>query len=254
MVYYFLILSYFSFASTCCGGGSGTSFVITSDYEHVAQVNFSHSVITHKSDSNGEIISASGLRTKEILLLSFAVRRELWQFAFQGGVISKNLRDYESSTGLLNPNFSISYEFLPEYFYSIWPRGFFSLSYTPALGKSLKNAQKKYLTDALNNSKDDLYLSLLLIKRLYDFAINFDLKVNNLGDIGEGLGLVYSFNELSFSSSLKYFQKKYTVSFSAGLSVSDYLIKVFYSDETFFTRSRNEGLEKTLGLSVRSFF
>lgn len=289
-----MLMSSASFSASCCGGGSSFPSVITGDYRAQFSLAISNSAVNGEVDSQDTYLKRYGdfKEVNEVINLSYAYA---WDNAFQVGVsfpIIKNTKVMgdirESNTGLGDPSFLGTYEFLPEVGYSyLKPRGFIYVKTNLALSPSTYNAQEIYRTDSRGAGRHSLSLGLIFSKIInrHDFQLLIEGHYNLKNEFEKGLviedslgssaliGYGYNFlksdirlglslspkmeNEIEFEgggSKTKPRSLVWNTNFMVSYAYAEYSFNFSYSDQNLVGPMKNTSLSRTLSLNILKFW
>lgn len=286
-------------AASCCGGGSSMPGPMTGD--HMAQINtgLSHSALTHSVDDKGEFRKLSNDKieiTESFNISIHYLLSDLWQIRF-GAPFKKNTLQnkvvHETSQGIGDIKTSLMYEFLPEYFYHPFkPRGFIFFEQSFNNSKSIYEAEKPYLTDAMGSGFYTSSLGLYFFKSVesWDISVSgeyhfsrperFENNSNNKFKVepGDGYSLAISCGyspifkpDLHFGVSLSYLRENasyifgdvvsrtlaktiYESSLSIGHLFNSVSYSLVFSDQSFLGLGENVFTAKSITLNMLHFF
>jgi hypothetical protein len=154
LIFLFIILSARSYASSCCGGGGSSSMIITADNKMEMSLGYSFRKDIGLTNSQGYSSLNSEQIRDESQNVDLGIHYQLldyWQLASRVSLKSKDIKKSgksESETGLSDIDIQASYEYLPEFNYSLWkPRGFLYSKLSIPTSKSLYDSQTPLFTD-----------------------------------------------------------------------------------------------------------
>lgn len=290
MAYQFIILFFIPslvFGAACCGGASGNANLITGDYKAQFNISYSNKLVTHTVDGNGDFILVNKENQKVIetsRLTGSYLLSEYWQFSATLSIIKNSYTQgtfKESTQSLTDPRLQLSYEFLPELYYSHWkPRGFLFVGRQFQMGKSIYDSKKELTSDAtsIGYSKNILGLSFYKKVKSIDasatlqyhiserrtFSNDTDLRPGNASIYSLGLGYsfrglpmrlggtyVYSYEEAKVVNSLHSQVKMYSeIGVNLSYSVNDLSYSIGLSDQSFLGKAKGILAGKSLNFGI----
>lgn len=150
----FIFLSARTYASSCCGGGGSSSMIITADNKMEMSLGYSFRKDIGQTNSQGYSSLNSEQIRDESQNVDLGIHYQLldyWQLASRVSLKSKDIKKSgktEIETGLGDIDIQATYEYLPEYNYSLWkPRGFLYSKLSIPTSKSLYDSQSTLFTD-----------------------------------------------------------------------------------------------------------
>lgn len=298
IILFFLVLISSSsvYAAACCGGGSALPVLITGDYKGQIVFTGANSAVTHDSNQNGKISERDGRQSQvaESVMLSAAYAiSPLWQI---GTSIPYKVNSHsagsaeESSRGLGDIKLQIGYEFLPEYYFSLWkPRGFLFIEQTIANSSSTYDADKPLRSDSLGNGFYTTAFGVSFIKTIYSFDYLFMGEIHQgfkrRFDVGEssftvkpsigysglvGAGHNFSNTNLRLGGTILYSREGkrsfvgdissisnsshfWEVGISISYLINDLSFSLNYKDQSFLGKAINTPLSKSINASITKF-
>ena len=288
-----LFYSGLGWTAACCGGSSTLPTLITGDYRVQLSAVGSNSAITHKADPSGNIVKrqSGNKEVREALTLTGAYQlSERWQMGARAPIRFNTYETEttkEQSSGLGDLSVVGSYEFLPEYSFSLWkPRGFAFLGQSIPVSNSAYDSTKPLQTDVISSGFFTTTVGLAFVKAIapYDFIVmgeyrrGFRRSFENGVSVrpGDGVSLLLGFGwspnssrfRYGFGMSYSYFDSneiqgkvgsaKPSHYLEGSVSVS-YLVSENHSltgsylDQSFFNVARNTLLTKSLQVSLVRF-
>ncbi len=288
----FLLLILFqvnTFGAACCGGSSALPSLITGDNGAQFSVAQSLGKVVGRTYAKDQSVFYADSKKYQTLTTSFKGAYLLSPLFQIGGGISLIHKDNsdksvkESKTLLGDADLSITYEYLPEKFYSAWkPRGFIYFKQTFPTGKSNYETTTTLLTDVSGKGQYSSALGLVFSKifKSIDWQIFSEYRHLYKDEIGktsiagssadsQGFSIGYSPNNGAIRTSIgitrnHYSDKEITINnlrqnsnreeywdFELGLAymINDSTFNLSYIDQTILGSTENTTLSRTIAIS-----
>lgn len=173
-----LLYSQQSLSAACCGGGSGGSTFLSSAQNSLFLADYSYNQIVIGSVNNDGLWrkSPEPQKVSTLSLGAAYLLSDLWQATFNIPIVTREL-GHEKFQNVGDTNFSIAYEFLPDWdYHPLRPRGLIYGGITAPTGKSPQVSNNGGL-DSSGRGFWDLQMGVLLTKliRSWDFSTNFQI-------------------------------------------------------------------------------
>jgi len=178
---FFLFALFFPFklhASSCCGGGSSSSLILLDD--DLSSISLGMNFRNDLGQTDGEgwaSFNEEGIVDKQSSLNIQWQRllNESIQIAFKSGLSEKTIfkqKRYEKKSGLSETELQTTYEFLPEYNYSLYkPRGFVFLKASIPGSPSLYDSKSNIFSDVRGTGLYSLSSGAFFIKRFSTISL-----------------------------------------------------------------------------------
>lgn len=188
MIKIFSLLFFFtyfntSYAASCCGGGSSSSLIMQGDNSQEYSLGLSYRNDLGQSDNDGFSSFNSSDITDRQGALNFQYQRQLserFQGAFKSGLIQKDIvkqKRSEHKTGFADLEMQGTYEFLPEYTYSLLkPRGFIYSRFSIPLSRSLYDSNSPVFSDVRGSGLYSLSAGSFFVKHFSDLTLKLSLE------------------------------------------------------------------------------
>ena len=282
-------------AAACCGGSSVAPLIMSKEAQSIVSFSMVKDSITHNASSSGEVQKKSSEFNTIIDQLNISGIYSLTPFIQIAGLVtylnkySQTTNFSESSSGIKNATLQMNYEFMPEYFYSLWrPRGFVFLNLTLPVGKSIYESSKAYQTDALSSGQYSSNFGVLFKKNWSEWDFSFatsiahyfsrNFKQNseiinvggnqqiscnleagfspNSGALRLGVSLDFAYQSKKEISESSLTTKNYHL--GLGLSgiyqFSNFIIGINFLDQSYFSIAKNKALTKAIGIKLNKDF
>jgi len=286
-----LLISAKTFAASCCGGGAGLPTLITGDFRAQVGVTLSKASIVARTYESGKPVFYSDNKEYESTTTKMAAGYQFDNFIQLGAETSFVQKSHQENTveenekDIGDTSFSITYEFMPETFYSLWvPRGFVFLKQVIPTGKSNFETQTKTNSDVTGKGFYTTSLGLVFYKIINDFDVLYTVEAhknfkeefsNNTVSSSYGgstaLSMGYSPKQsnfrVGFDISPKYEGKKdislktstistsseyyWDTGISASYMLKDFSINGTYTDQTLLGPTKNTTLSRTIALTFQ---
>ncbi len=278
-----------AFAGSCCGGGSSSSLILISDNKEEYGIGFSLRNDIGQTDSDGYSNIYSGQTKDQQFNLNLQYQRiivDRFQLAFKSSLVQKDINKsnrHEVKYGAGDFELQGSYEFLPEYTYSMYkPRGFVYFKQGIPLSRSLYNSQSAVFSDVTGSGFYSTSLGTFFVKHVLDYnlKISFEwqhfygrtfgaIKVADYEKFYVPMGITYAIPSSNFALGLgQNFNYQSPKRFSGsvnGSSGKEYFwetnlnavysinstqnVSLSYSDTTLTGKSINSSLYRSIGIS-----
>ncbi len=293
LVLFIFLISTKAYSAACCGGGvSGMPLLITGDFKALFMASLSQDEIIGDDFSKSQefvFYSKENQTKSEVLSLKNAyLLSDTIQFGFGTGVLQKRRAlpngTEESSSGLTDSHFQLTYEFLPERYYSVWkPRAFFYTKWVFPTGSHTYESENLYRTDVhgLGLIVPSLGVAFFKILKQWDLLLTTELHHGLSRDfdglkvepsLGGSLTLAAGYNTKSFPLRIgfaltpKYEGKKKlsgTINSETSSQIvwdtminisyllpNSYSLSTFYRDQTLMGPAKNTDLTRSVGVSL----
>lgn len=284
-----ILFSRLAYSSSCCGGGSSSSMIITGDNRQEWNLGISHRNDLGQTDGDGWASFHDERIVDQQNSINFQFQRQLYdqfQLAAKTSLVQKVMKKQgrkETTSGLGDLDLQGSYEFLPEYTYSLLkPRGFIYTKFTIPNSKSLYNSQSDIFSDVRGSGLYSLSLGTFFLKKIANSSYKAGIEGQHffgrtfsqgqLSDYNKliiPLGYTYALDPLPFSiginSTWNYLSEKKLSGEFASTSSKEYFWElgafvnwsvnreeawgISYSDSTLVGKNINSPLYRTFGLS-----
>lgn len=276
-------------ASSCCGGGSSSSMIITGDNRQEWNLGVSYRNDLGQTDNFGWATFHDDKIKDHQNAINFQYQRQLYeqfQLAAKTSLIQKTLQKQgrsETRNGLGDLDLQASFEFLPEYTYSLLkPRGFIYSKLTIPNSRSLYDSNSAVFSDVRGSGLYSLSLGTFFLKKIASSSFKIGLEgqhlfgrtfnQNHLSDYNKliiPLGYTYAFDptplSIGFNSTWNYQTEKKLTGEITSISSKEYFWElgtflnwsinreetwgVSYSDSTLVGKNINSPLYRTFGLN-----
>lgn len=278
-----------AFAGSCCGGGSSSSLILISDNKEEYGIGMSFRNDVGQTDSDGYSSFYSGQTKDQQLNLNIQYQRiiaDRFQAAFKTSFVQKDINKsniHETKNGPGDIELQGTYEFLPEYTYSMFkPRGFVYLKQGIPLSRSLYNSQSAVFSDVTGSGFYSTSIGSFFLKHVSDYNLKLSLEWQHFYSRSFGaltvanyekfyvpigisyaipaskfaLGLGQNFNyqspkrfsgSVNGSSNKEYFwETNFNITYSVNLTQN---VSMSYSDSTLTGKNVNSPLYRSIGIS-----
>jgi len=284
-----LILNFKSFGAACCGGSTAIPSLITGDNQGQVSFSISKSKVIGQTYGKSEPVffnDNKNYQTNTLSIKGAYLLSSLWQLGVEGAFISKD-NTYnstsESASSLSDSSFSLTYEFLPEEYYSVWkPRMFVFVRQLIPTGKSNYETDSELLSDVSGKGHYITSTGLIASKifKAIDWQLFFEYKYLHLASVNKmeiddhtgfstGGSIGYSPAKTNFRLGMGitnfYFDSKkilvnnqkqtsqaeqyWDTSFTLNYLLNDSTYSLSYTDQTLIGPSQNTTLSRAISLS-----
>lgn len=254
-------------ASSCCGGGSASSMIITGDNAREFNLGYSYRNDLGQTDRSGWA-SFHDERTKDqqtALNLQYqSMIEDQFQMAGKISLINKSVRKQgrvENKSGLGDLELQGTYEFLPERTYSIIkPRGFLYSKFGIPNSRSLYDSKSVLFSDVRGSGLYNISLGTFFLKRLSVTTLKAGLefqhffgrtfqegKLSDYDKVIVPLGATYAFDPVPLSVGINSTWNYQTEKNFTGSITSRSEKEYFWETGIFLNWSANR--EETWGIS-----
>jgi hypothetical protein len=284
-----LFLSHDLFAASCCGGGSSSSLIIIGDNQSEFALGITYRTDLGQTDNLGWASFHGDKVIDQQLAFNFQFQKQLserFQVAVKSTLIEKHIEKQnrsEKKTGPGDFDLQATYEYLPEYTYSVWkPRGFIYSKLSVPQSKSLYDSNSILFSDVRGSGLYAAGIGSFFIKHLTDYTLKVtfewqhffgrDFGVMTLKDYDKiiiPLGLSYSFTEapiaIGFGSTFSYQTPKHFKGSINATSNKEYFwefnsfinwiinredsVGLGYSDSTLIGKNINSSLYRSVAVT-----
>jgi len=294
-LFFILFSSRIFWSAPCCSGNSQFPTIISSDDKFQISSSLSISSILAEAPLAGGISyrkNTDSETAQTFKLDAASLVSDRFQLGLSFPVIRRHRERKErhySASGLGDISASLSYEFMPEWNYSLWiPRGFLFMSVTAPTGGSIWDAQQMFKLDSRGKGFWNVTLGSLLLKTVGNWDFSFLLEGHRgfsralKSDLGElvlspgfgfftqlGLGFSPSGGNLRLGTALSRAveratatsgvfdgegssQELWTPSFQLSyLACEDLAMNLSVSDQTLLASSKNSALAQTVSFAIQ---
>jgi hypothetical protein len=285
----FLVFHNDLFAASCCGSGASSSLIIIGDNIQEYSLGFSYRNDLGQTDNKGWASFHGADVVDSQSAFNFQLQRQAndrYQFAIKSAIIQKNIKKQnrkEVNQGMGDVDLQATFEFLPEFTYSVWkPRGFVYMKTTIPMSQSLYDSSSSIFSDVRGSGLYSLSMGTFFIKHISNITFKTTLEwqhflakdfaqmsLKSYDKLFVPLGMSYAFDPSPFAfglgASWSYqAPKKFSGSISAtsneeyfwdfntfiNWTISrEHSLGLSYSDTTLIGKNINSSLYRSLALS-----